>query len=98
MAVAALTSVFIMSGYVATNFKHRKPNISLDKCPKCANGFSALASRTLAICMSYQRNGQEHLVKGLLDDERGTASGLIKAATLPFFFHEAIYATDAVAT
>src|SRR3546814_17275195 len=44
-----------------------------------AKGFLQSA-QTVAIRMSHQRIGPEHLLKALLEDQQGMASGLIKAA------------------
>ena len=53
--------------------------MNLDKFTDRAKGFLQSA-QTVAIRMSHQRIGPEHLLKALLEDEQGLASGLIKAA------------------
>ena len=53
--------------------------MNLEKFTDRAKGFLQSA-QTVAIRMSHQRIGPEHLVKALLEDEQGLASGLIKAA------------------
>ena len=53
--------------------------MNLDKFTDRAKGFLQSA-QTVAIRMSHQRIGPEHLLKALLEDEQGMASGLIKAA------------------
>ena len=53
--------------------------MDLEKFTDRAKGFLQSA-QTVAIRMSHQRIGPEHLLKALLEDEQGMASGLIKAA------------------
>ncbi len=53
--------------------------MNLEKFTDRAKGFLQSA-QTVAIRMSHQRIGTEHLLKALLEDEQGMASGLIKAA------------------
>ena len=53
--------------------------MNLDKFTDRAKGFLQSA-QTVAIRMSHQRIRPEHLLKALLEDEQGLASGLIKAA------------------
>ncbi|MFN0047288.1 MAG: ATP-dependent chaperone ClpB [Sphingorhabdus sp.] len=53
--------------------------MNLDKFTDRAKGFLQSA-QTVAIRMSHQRISAEHLLKALLEDEQGMASGLIKAA------------------
>ena len=53
--------------------------MNLEKFTDRAKGFLQLA-QTVAIRMSHQRIAPEHLLKALLEDEQGMASGLIKAA------------------
>lgn len=53
--------------------------MNLEKFTDRAKGFLQSA-QTVAIRMSHQRIGSEHLLKALLEDEQGMASGLIKAA------------------
>ena len=53
--------------------------MNLEKFTDRAKGFLQSA-QTVAIRMSHQRISQEHLLKALLEDEQGMASGLIKAA------------------
>ncbi|OQW75893.1 MAG: ATP-dependent chaperone ClpB [Proteobacteria bacterium ST_bin14] len=53
--------------------------MNLEKFTDRAKGFLQSA-QTVAIRMSHQRIGPEHLLKALLEDEQGLASGLIKAA------------------
>ncbi|WP_448502986.1 ATP-dependent chaperone ClpB [Sphingomonas sp.] len=53
--------------------------MNLDKFTDRAKGFLQSA-QTVAIRMSHQRIGTEHLLKALLEDEQGMASGLIQAA------------------
>lgn len=53
--------------------------MNLDKFTDRAKGFLQSA-QTVAIRMSHQRISPEHLLKALLEDEQGMASGLIKAA------------------
>ena len=53
--------------------------MNLEKFTDRAKGFLQSA-QTVAIRMSHQRIGAEHLLKALLEDEQGMASGLIKAA------------------
>jgi len=53
--------------------------MNLDKFTERAKGFLQSA-QTVAIRMSHQRIGPEHILKALLEDEQGMASGLIAAA------------------
>jgi ATP-dependent Clp protease ATP-binding subunit ClpB len=53
--------------------------MNLEKFTDRTKGFLQSA-QTVAIRMSHQRIGPEHLLKALLEDEQGMASGLIKAA------------------
>ncbi len=53
--------------------------MNLEKFTDRAKGFLQSA-QTVAIRMSHQRIATEHLLKALLEDEQGMASGLIKAA------------------
>ncbi|MEC3912754.1 ATP-dependent chaperone ClpB [Sphingobium sp. CR2-8] len=53
--------------------------MNLEKFTDRAKGFLQSA-QTVAIRMSHQRIGPEHLLKALLEDNQGMASGLIKAA------------------
>jgi ATP-dependent Clp protease ATP-binding subunit ClpB len=53
--------------------------MNLEKFTDRAKGFLQSA-QTVAIRMSHQRIGPEHLLKALLEDSEGMASGLIKAA------------------
>jgi ATP-dependent Clp protease ATP-binding subunit ClpB len=53
--------------------------MNLEKFTERAKGFLQSA-QTVAIRMSHQRIAPEHLLKALLEDEQGMASGLIKAA------------------
>ncbi len=53
--------------------------MNLEKFTDRAKGFLQSAL-TVAIRMNHQRIGPEHLLKALLEDEQGMASGLIKAA------------------
>jgi ATP-dependent Clp protease ATP-binding subunit ClpB len=52
--------------------------MNLEKFTDRAKGFLQSA-QTVAIRMNHQRIGPEHLLKALLEDEQGMASGLIKA-------------------
>jgi ATP-dependent Clp protease ATP-binding subunit ClpB len=52
--------------------------MNLEKFTDRAKGFLQSA-QTVAIRMSHQRISPEHLLKALLEDEQGMASGLIKA-------------------
>jgi len=54
-------------------------HMNLEKFTDRAKGFLQSA-QTVAIRMSHQRIGPEHLLKALLEDQQGMASGLIKAA------------------
>ncbi|RJG57952.1 ATP-dependent chaperone ClpB [Sphingobium terrigena] len=54
--------------------------MNLEKFTDRAKGFLQSA-QTVAIRMSHQRISPEHLLKALLEDEQGMASGLIKAAS-----------------
>ncbi|MBT2186228.1 ATP-dependent chaperone ClpB [Sphingobium nicotianae] len=53
--------------------------MNLEKFTERAKGFLQSA-QTVAIRMSHQRISPEHLLKALLEDEQGMASGLIRAA------------------
>jgi len=53
--------------------------MNLDKFTDRAKGFLQSA-QTVAIRMSHQRIAPEHILKALLEDEQGMASGLIQAA------------------
>jgi len=53
--------------------------MNLEKFTDRAKGFLQSA-QTVAIRMNHQRIGPEHVLKALLEDEQGLASGLIKAA------------------
>jgi len=53
--------------------------MNIEKFTDRAKGFLQSA-QTVAIRMSHQRIGPEHLLKALLEDSEGMASGLIKAA------------------
>jgi ATP-dependent Clp protease ATP-binding subunit ClpB len=53
--------------------------MNLEKFTERAKGFLQSA-QTVAIRMSHQRIAPEHLLKALLEDEQGMASGLIQAA------------------
>lgn len=53
--------------------------MNLDKFTDRAKGFLQSA-QTVAIRMNHQRISPEHLLKALLEDEQGMASGLINAA------------------
>ena len=53
--------------------------MNLEKFTDRAKGFLQ-AAQTIAIRMNHQRISPEHLLKALLEDEQGMASGLIKAA------------------
>ena len=53
--------------------------MNLEKFTDRAKGFLQSA-QTVAIRMNHQRIGPEHVLKALLEDEQGMASGLIKAA------------------
>ena len=53
--------------------------MDIEKFTERARGFLQAAS-TIAIREFHQRIGPEHLLKALLDDEEGAASGLIRAA------------------
>jgi ATP-dependent Clp protease ATP-binding subunit ClpB len=53
--------------------------MNLEKFTDRAKGFLQ-AAQTVAIRMSHQRIGTEHLLKALLEDTEGMASGLIRAA------------------
>ncbi|MBN8820316.1 MAG: ATP-dependent chaperone ClpB [Sphingomonas sp.] len=53
--------------------------MNLEKFTDRAKGFLQSA-QTVAIRMSHQRIGPEHVLKALLEDEQGMASGLIRAA------------------
>ena len=66
--------------------------MNLEKFTDRAKGFLQSA-QTVAIRMSHQRISPEHLLKALLEDEQGMASGLIKAAGGDA--HTALRETDA---
>jgi len=67
-----------MQHYIVTSFT--KGNMmNLEKFTDRAKGFLQSA-QTVAIRMSHQRISPEHLLKALLEDQQGMASGLIKAA------------------
>ncbi len=53
--------------------------MDIEKFTERAKGFLQ-AAQTIAIRDFHQRLGAEHLLKALLDDEEGAASGLIRAA------------------
>ncbi len=53
--------------------------MNLEKFTERAKGFLQSA-QTVAIRMSHQRISPEHILKALLEDEQGMASGLIRAA------------------
>ncbi|WP_420136960.1 ATP-dependent chaperone ClpB [Sphingomonas sp.] len=53
--------------------------MNLEKFTERAKGFLQ-AAQTVSIRMSHQRIAPEHLLKALLEDEQGMASGLIRAA------------------
>ena len=53
--------------------------MNLEKFTDRAKGFLQSA-QTVAIRMNHQRISPEHILKALLEDEQGMASGLIKAA------------------
>src|SRR5215467_1266406 len=53
--------------------------MNLDKFTDRAKGFLQSA-QTVAIRMNHQRIAPEHMLKALLEDEQGMASGLIDAA------------------
>ena len=53
--------------------------MNLEKFTDRAKGFLQSA-QTVAIRMSHQRIGPEHLLKALLEDEQGMGAGLIRAA------------------
>ena len=53
--------------------------MNLEKFTDRAKGFLQ-AAQTVAIRNSHQRISPEHILKALLDDEQGMASGLINAA------------------
>ena len=53
--------------------------MNLEKFTDRAKGFLQSA-QTVAIRMSHQRIGPEHILKALLDDDQGMAAGLIRAA------------------
>ena len=53
--------------------------MNIDKFTERAKGFLQSA-QTVAIRMNHQRITPDHLLKALLEDEQGMASGLIKAA------------------
>src|SRR3546814_19266761 len=51
--------------------------MNLEKFTERAKGFLQ-AAQTVAIGMNHQRIGPEHLLKALLEDDQGMASGLIR--------------------
>ena len=53
--------------------------MNLEKLTERSKGFLQ-AAQTVAIRMNHQQIAPEHLLKALLEDEQGMASGLIKAA------------------
>ena len=53
--------------------------MNLEKFTDRAKGFLQSA-QTVAIRLNHQRIGPEHLLKALLEDTEGMASGLIRAA------------------
>ncbi|WP_374295838.1 Clp protease N-terminal domain-containing protein, partial [Sphingomonas sp.] len=53
--------------------------MNLDKFTDRAKGFLQ-AAQTVAIRLGHQRIGSEHLLKALIEDEQGMATGLIQAA------------------
>ena len=53
--------------------------MNLEKFTERAKGF-VQSAQTVAIRMNHQRIAPEHMLKALLEDEQGMASGLIKAA------------------
>ena len=53
--------------------------MDIDKFTERARGFLQ-AAQTIAIREFHQRIGPEHLLKALLDDDQGAATGLIRAA------------------
>ena len=53
--------------------------MNIEKFTDRAKGFLQSA-QTVAIRMSHQRIAPEHILKALLEDEQGMASGLISAA------------------
>ncbi|WP_310497663.1 Clp protease N-terminal domain-containing protein, partial [Sandarakinorhabdus sp.] len=53
--------------------------MNIEKFTDRAKGFLQSA-QTVAIRMNHQRVAPEHVLKALLEDEQGMASGLIKAA------------------
>ncbi|WP_342658099.1 ATP-dependent chaperone ClpB [Sphingomonas sp. NY01] len=53
--------------------------MNLEKFTDRAKGFLQ-AAQTVAIRMGHQRIGSEHLLKALIEDDQGMASGLIQAA------------------
>ncbi len=53
--------------------------MNLEKFTDRAKGFLQ-AAQTVAIRLNHQRLGPEHLLKALLEDDQGMASGLIRAA------------------
>jgi ATP-dependent Clp protease ATP-binding subunit ClpB len=57
----------------------RGDSMNLEKFTDRAKGFLQ-AAQTVAIRMSHQRISPEHLLKALLEDTEGMASGLIRAA------------------
>lgn len=67
-----------MQHYIVTKL-HEGDFMNLEKFTDRAKGFLQSA-QTVAIRMSHQRISPEHLLKALLEDQQGMASGLIKAA------------------
>ena len=53
--------------------------MNLEKYTDRAKGFLQ-AAQTVAIRLNHQRITPEHILKALLEDEQGMASGLIRAA------------------
>src|SRR5206468_10598541 len=59
--------------------RDRDTHMDIEKFTERARGFLQ-AAQTIAIREFHQRITPEHLLKALLDDEEGAASGLIRAA------------------
>ena len=59
--------------------EHRDIVMDIEKFTERTRGFLQAAG-TIAIREFHQRISPEHVLKALLDDEEGAASGLIKAA------------------
>jgi ATP-dependent Clp protease ATP-binding subunit ClpB len=70
--------VSFLQHYIASNAL-KGMLMNLEKFTDRAKGFLQSA-QTVAIRMNHQRISPEHLLKALLEDEQGMASGLIKAA------------------